>query len=57
MDKAYIDAKSHGWSSAPIVEMLIPSTMDNTLAPRGPACCIPILPAILSYSSRWKLMA
>ena len=35
MDKAYIDAKSHGWSSAPIVEMLIPSTMDNTLAPEG----------------------
>ena len=35
MDKAYIDAKSHGWSSAPIVEMLIPSTMDDTLAPEG----------------------
>jgi phytoene dehydrogenase-like protein len=35
MDKAYIDAKSHGWSSAPIVEMLIPSTMDATLAPEG----------------------
>ena len=35
MDKAYIEAKSHGWSSAPIVEMLIPSTMDKTLAPEG----------------------
>ena len=35
MDKAYIDAKSHGWSSNPIVEMLIPSTMDDTLAPPG----------------------
>ena len=35
MDKAYIDAKSHGWSTAPIVEMLIPSTMDTTLAPEG----------------------
>ena len=35
MDKAYIDAKSQGWSSAPIVEMLIPSTMDKTLAPEG----------------------
>ena len=35
MDKAYIDAKSRGWSSAPIVEMLIPSTMDRTLAPEG----------------------
>ena len=35
MDKAYIDAKAHGWSSDPIVEMLIPSTMDDTLAPEG----------------------
>jgi phytoene dehydrogenase-like protein len=35
MDKAYIEAKSDGWSKAPIVEMLIPSTMDNTLAPKG----------------------
>ena len=35
MDKAYIEAKSNGWSSAPIVEMLIPSTMDETLAPEG----------------------
>lgn len=35
MDKAYIDAKSNGWSIAPIVEMLIPSTMDDTLAPEG----------------------
>ena len=35
MDKAYIDAKSQGWSSAPIIEMLIPSTMDDTLAPEG----------------------
>ena len=35
MDRAYIDAKTHGWSAEPIVEMLIPSTMDDTLAPRG----------------------
>jgi phytoene dehydrogenase-like protein len=35
MDRAYIDAKSHGWSTNPIVEMLIPSTMDDTLAPKG----------------------
>ena len=35
MDKAYIDAKLQGWSLEPIVEMLIPSTMDNTLAPDG----------------------
>ena len=32
---AYMDARRHGWSKAPIVEMLIPSTLDESLAPRG----------------------
>jgi phytoene dehydrogenase-like protein len=35
MDRAYMDAREHGWSRAPIIEMLIPSTLDNTLAPKG----------------------
>ena len=35
MDQAYLDARSRGWSSAPIIEMLVPSTMDDTLAPEG----------------------
>ncbi|MEE9432843.1 MAG: NAD(P)/FAD-dependent oxidoreductase [Sphingorhabdus sp.] len=35
MDCAYSDAKKHGWSRQPIVEMLIPSTMDDSLAPEG----------------------
>lgn len=35
MDKAFLDAKAHGWSKAPIVEMLIPSTVDDSLAPVG----------------------
>ena len=35
MDRAYIDAKQYGWSRKPIVEMLIPSTIDETLAPEG----------------------
>jgi phytoene dehydrogenase-like protein len=35
MDQAYLDAKSGGWSKQPIVEMLIPSTLDDTLAPPG----------------------
>jgi phytoene dehydrogenase-like protein len=34
MDRAYDDAKREGWSREPIVEMLIPSTLDDTLAPR-----------------------
>ncbi len=33
MERAYFDAKTHGWSKAPIVEMLIPSTVDDSLAP------------------------
>jgi phytoene dehydrogenase-like protein len=35
MDRAWLDAREHGWSRQPIVEMLIPSTLDNTLAPKG----------------------
>ncbi len=35
LDKAYFDAKQHGWANQPIVEMLIPSTVDSTLAPEG----------------------
>ena len=35
MDQAYLDAKSGGWSKKPIVEMLIPSTLDDSLAPPG----------------------
>jgi phytoene dehydrogenase-like protein len=35
MDKAYRDCMAHGWSSAPIVEMVIPSTLDDSLAPPG----------------------
>jgi phytoene dehydrogenase-like protein len=35
MDRAYCDARISGWSREPIIEMLIPSTLDDTLAPRG----------------------
>lgn len=35
MDKAFLDAKADGWSKRPIVEMLIPSTVDDSLAPEG----------------------
>ena len=35
MDRAFVDARAHGWSRAPIVEMLIPSTLDASLAPEG----------------------
>jgi phytoene dehydrogenase-like protein len=35
MERAYFDAKTLGWSRAPIVEVLIPSVVDDTLAPPG----------------------
>jgi phytoene dehydrogenase-like protein len=35
MDRAYCDARLTGVSREPIIEMLIPSTLDDTLAPRG----------------------
>jgi phytoene dehydrogenase-like protein len=35
MDKAYRDCMAHGWSGAPIVEMVIPSTLDDSLTPPG----------------------
>ena len=35
MDQAFDDAKAHGWSKKPIVEIKIPSTVDDSLAPPG----------------------
>jgi phytoene dehydrogenase-like protein len=35
MEQAYFDARSFGWSRRPIIELVIPSTIDDTLAPRG----------------------
>lgn len=35
MDRAYHDAREYGWSRKPIVEVLIPSTLDPSLAPKG----------------------
>jgi phytoene dehydrogenase-like protein len=35
MDRAWRDASEFGWAKRPIVEMLIPSTLDDSLAPPG----------------------
>jgi len=35
MDTAYHDARAKGWSDEPVIEILIPSTMDDSLAPPG----------------------
>jgi phytoene dehydrogenase-like protein len=35
MDRAFHDAATSGWSKAPVIEILIPSTLDDSLAPKG----------------------
>lgn len=35
MDRAYDDARTRGWSREPIIEMKLPSTVDDSLAPAG----------------------
>lgn len=35
MDKAYTDARARGWSDEPIVEMKLPTSVDDSLAPPG----------------------
>jgi len=35
MDRAYLTARTEGYSREPVVEMLIPSTLDESLAPAG----------------------
>jgi phytoene dehydrogenase-like protein len=35
LEQAYLDARSEGWSREPVIEMLIPSAIDPSLAPEG----------------------
>ena len=35
MERAYLDARAEGIARAPVVEMVIASTLDDTLAPKG----------------------
>jgi phytoene dehydrogenase-like protein len=35
MDRAWQDARALGWSREPVIEVLIPSTLDDTLCPPG----------------------
>src|SRR5262249_11934712 len=35
LDEAYNDARRHGWARQPAIEMHIPSTIDDSLAPAG----------------------
>jgi phytoene dehydrogenase-like protein len=64
MDQAYLDAKAGGWSKRPIVEMLIPSTLDDSLAPPGRHVAslfcqhvAPVLPDGASWDDRREQVA
>ncbi|MEM1112293.1 MAG: NAD(P)/FAD-dependent oxidoreductase [Pseudomonadota bacterium] len=35
LDQGYMDARMHGWSRAPAIEMHLPSVLDDSLAPQG----------------------
>jgi phytoene dehydrogenase-like protein len=35
MDRAFTDARPQGWSKEPIIEMLVPTMQDDSLAPAG----------------------
>jgi phytoene dehydrogenase-like protein len=35
MDRAWLDARQQGWSRQPVIEVLIPSTLDDSLSPPG----------------------
>ena len=45
MEQAYFDARTRGWSTAPIVEILIPSVVDDTPGAGRRARREPLLPA------------
>jgi len=56
MERAYEDAVQFGWSKKPIVELLIPSRLDPTLAPEGKHVAVlfcqqfaPVLPSGRSW--------
>ncbi|MBC7281007.1 NAD(P)/FAD-dependent oxidoreductase [Hoeflea sp.] len=60
MDRAYLDSRAHGWSRQPVVEMLIASTLDDSLAPEGKHVAslfcqhvAPTLPADFPGGSSW----
>ena len=40
-----MDARRSGWSEAPIVEMLIPSVLDDNARAAGASCRFALLPA------------
>lgn len=57
LERAYLDARREGWSREPAIEMLLPSTLDDGLAPAGHHVAslfvqhvAPVLPAPRSWA-------
>ena len=64
MEQAYLDARAHGWSKKPIIELLIPSTLDDSLAPPGQHVAslfcqhvAPVLPGGVAWDDRRDTVA
>jgi phytoene dehydrogenase-like protein len=57
MERAYDDARRVGWSRQPIIEMVIPSTLDDSLSPPGAHVaslfCQHVLPELADGTS-WR---
>ncbi len=56
MERAWMDARASGWSTAPIVEMLIPSALDDSLEPPGASRRFALLPACRAEAAGRPLM-
>ncbi len=56
MERAWLDARQHGWSRQPVVEMMIPSTMDDSLAPARTTRGQPVLPAFRARACGWPYL-
>ena len=56
MDQAYRDCVRHGWSQKPIVELLIPSMLDDSSRAARRPCREPVLPARHAAICRWLVM-
>ncbi len=56
MDRAWQDARTHGWSREPVVEVLIPSTLDDTLSPPGQHVASLFCQHVAPELAGWKIV-
>ena len=56
MEQAYFDARSFGWSRRPVIELVIPSTIDELARAARTTRCKPVLPACRPATARRFVM-